>query len=300
VLVDPQRGALDHDRFSPRHLRDAVPAQREPMTVAGPIVAGALRPRIPSTPEEALMALAPIFVAPRFCGPPGIGNGGYVAGLLAGRLLDALPDAAAVEVTLRASTPLGRELEVVRDGDGVQLRDGGDPIAIAKPAQLSLDVPPFPARDTLEARAGTCRAFQTHPYRGCFVCGPDRDPGDGLRILPGWHPEDGIAAAPWSPDAGLADASGALPPEFLWAALDCGGSFVLLEDAQLARKLEPMVLGRLTVRLGSRVSPGETLAVGSWSLGQEGRRGRAGTALRKPDGSVAGLSEAVWVSIRGR
>ena len=30
--------------------------------------------------------MAPLVIAPRFCGPPGSGNGGYVCGLIAGRL----------------------------------------------------------------------------------------------------------------------------------------------------------------------------------------------------------------------
>ena len=50
----------------------------------------------------------------RFCGPPGMANGGYVAGMLAREL------AGAVEVTLRAPAPLGTELEVREGEDGAR------------------------------------------------------------------------------------------------------------------------------------------------------------------------------------
>src|SRR4029077_12332766 len=52
-----------------------------------------------------------LLVGPRYCGPPGTGNGGYVSGLVAGFL-----DGPA-EVTLRRSPPPGTPPGRQRDGD---------------------------------------------------------------------------------------------------------------------------------------------------------------------------------------
>jgi hypothetical protein len=49
---------------------------------------------------------APLVIAPRFCGPPDSGNGGYVCGLIAGRLGEQ------TEMTLRAPPPLATPMTV--------------------------------------------------------------------------------------------------------------------------------------------------------------------------------------------
>ena len=231
-----------------------------------------------------------IIIDPRFCGPPDVGNGGYVAGLLAARL------EGTVEVRLRAPAALDHPLVVRATDGGVELLDGGQCVATARCTVLDLDVPAPPAFAEAQERAGSCRAFQTHPFPRCFVCGPDRAPGDGLRILPCWFPERELAAAPWQPDRSLADSGGRVPAEFIWAALDSPSSFPLLEDPE-AQKLEPMVLGSLTVRRDREVRAGERCVVSTWSLGLEGRRGTAGAALTNEAGELCAVARAVWVSI---
>jgi hypothetical protein len=130
------------------------------------------------------------------------------------------------------------------------------------------------------------------------VCGPERAVGDGLRIFPGWLPERSLAAAEWIPDETLADGAATIAPEFVWAVLDCTGSFPLLEPPE-AQALEPMVLGRLAVDLARAPRAGEACLVTAWSLGLEGRRGRAGSALFAGSELLArGL--ATWVSLAGR
>ena len=107
-----------------------------------------------------------IIIDPRFCGPPDVGNGGYVAGLLAARL------EGTVEVRLRAPAALDHPLVVRATDDGVELLDGGQRVATARRTVLDLDVPAPPAFAEAQERAGSCRAFQTHPFPRCFVCGP--------------------------------------------------------------------------------------------------------------------------------
>src|ERR671925_445256 len=84
----------------------------------------------------------------RFCGPPGVGNGGYVCGRLAAH---ARRD---VEVTLRRGVPLERPLAVVAPADDrMELRDGDALLAEALAVDLDV-VPPAPVSfDDAEAAA---------------------------------------------------------------------------------------------------------------------------------------------------
>jgi hypothetical protein len=53
-----------------------------------------------------------LVIGPRFCGPPGSGNGGYVCGLIAARL------GGQAEITLRAPPPLVTPMTVERAAEG--------------------------------------------------------------------------------------------------------------------------------------------------------------------------------------
>src|SRR5690606_8970580 len=88
-----------------------------------------------------------------------------------------------------------------------------------------LQVPCPPGFREAEAAAQRYPGLETHPFPGCFVCGTKREPGDGLRIFAGPTGRDGLVAAPWIPDTGLAGEDGNVRPEFLWAVLDCPGAF---------------------------------------------------------------------------
>jgi hypothetical protein len=183
----------------------------------------------------------------RFCGPPRMGNGGYVCGRLA-----AFVPSATVEVTLMRPTRLDRALPVEIGADGtVVLREGATEIARARPAELDIESPgPVLRPDAVEASTRYV-GFVAHAFPKCFVCGPERAAGEGLRIFPGAL-GDGreMVAAPWTPDPSLAEEGGAgISPAFVWAALDCPGAFALMEgDAG-----RPMLLGRLTARVEGSV-----------------------------------------------
>jgi hypothetical protein len=235
-------------------------------------------------------------VAARFCGPPGIANGGYVAGLLAGDLRGA------VEVTLRAPAPLDEPLEVRLEPDGartlVRAGDGAaQALARAAPSALELELRPAPDPDDTRARAGGCRAMRTHPFPACFVCGPER--ADGLRVFPGMVSGSDSVAAIWTPGPELCDANGRVAREFLWAVLDCPSAFPLLES-EAARALEPMVLSKLCAQLDGALHAGEAARVVAWPIAQEGRRGTAGAAIFGADGRIVGRARATWVSLAKR
>ncbi len=229
------------------------------------------------------MSSAPLVIDRRFCGPPDSANGGYSAGRLAA-VLDG-----PVEVRLRRPPPLERELSVVAEGNEAVLLDGDTEIARARPAELDLTMPAPPSFERAGEVEGQCKAFDNHPFPGCFVCGPDRH-ADGLCIFPG--PVDDQVAATWTPEAELAGADGRIRPEFIWAALDCPGSFALTPEPG-----KWMVLGSFTVGIEQRPEAGEPLVVTGRDLGREGRKLFAGTALFNGAGACLARARAVWIEI---
>jgi len=229
------------------------------------------------------MSSAPLVIDRRFRGPPDSANGGYSAGRLAA-VLDG-----PVEVRLRRPPPLERELDVVPDSDAAVLLDGDNEVARARPASLELTVPKPPSFEQARAVEGQCRAFDNHPFPGCFVCGPDRH-ADGLCIFPG--PVEDQVAATWTPEAELAAADGRVRPEFIWAALDCPGSFALTPEPG-----KWMVLGSFTVAIDRRPGADESLVVTGWDQGRDGRKLFAGTALFNDAGECLARAKAVWIEI---
>jgi hypothetical protein len=251
-------------------------------------------------------------IAPRFCGPPGTGNGGYVAGRLAAALEDAAGDAA-VEVTLRRPVPLApRALRVVAGEEPGTARLLDEAATCLAEARLvpgaSLAPPPLPRpppREAAESAARRVVGVPRHGVSGCFVCGPSRAVGDGLRIFAGAldaaaeAAEGRIVAAPWVPDRSIAGAEGAWArPEFVWAALDCPGAFAVMPQGEGAERSAGMLLGRITARRMGAVRIGEPCVVLGWPIAGEagagGRRRFAGTAVFGADGGLRALARAVW------
>lgn len=224
----------------------------------------------------------------RFRGPPESGNGGYVCGLL-GRLC---PDGAVV--TLRRPPPLDTTLTLAGHGAGrFRLLQGDTLIAESEPGAPELDVPEPPDFSLAVEASSHYIGFADHHFGGCFVCGPDRDERDGLRIFAGDVPGRDLVAAPWVPDSTLADDAGRVRPEFLWAALDCPGYFALHTD----RPPSLMLLGRFAARVEPAVRTGDRCVVIGWHLGSEGRKHFAGTALFGGDGRQIGQAHATWIAV---
>jgi hypothetical protein len=238
---------------------------------------------------------ASLVVAPRFCGPPGSANGGYACGLIAGYL-----DGQA-EITLRRPPPLATPMAVERDGKGsLRVLDGDVLIAegTSPPGGLAVELPgPVTVRDARAASLGSrLRAHPgEHPFPGCFVCGPDRPPPDGLGILPGPVGGRCLSADAWHPDETLAQPDGELAPEFVWAALDCAGAIGALGDA--APDGPPYVLGRFAARRLGPVRAGEPHVVAGWRLAAEGRKLLAGSALFTATGKAVGVARATWIRL---
>jgi hypothetical protein len=233
----------------------------------------------------------------RFRGPTESGNGGYVCGRVAAFLGDP------AEVTLRVPPPLGRAMTVEAAADGsVRLLDGETLVADGRSAALAVDVPavvsPADAKDA-SSRNPVRESPELHIFPECFTCGPLREPGDGLRIIPG-PVGDGaeLAADTWTPHESLATADGMIPPEIVWAALDCTSYFGgtarrWAEDGKPAG----YVLGRLAASVLRRPAAGELLVAMGWPLGEEGRKLFSSSAIVDPGGEVLGTARATWIRI---
>lgn len=223
----------------------------------------------------------------RFCGPPKSGNGGYTAGRLAAHL------PGTVAVRLKAPPPLGVELRLESGDSEAKLFAGDALIGEAKQTTLDLTPPPCPSLAEAEAAVEGFPGFKTHNFPGCFVCGPERAEHDGLRIFPGPLAGSTTLAAPWVPDTSLADETGVVKPEFIWAALDCAGAFALYPiPEELA-----IVLGEFVVSILDQGRADERCVVLGWPLGSDGRKRFAGTALYGADQRLIAVARAVWVEV---
>ena len=197
-----------------------------------------------------------------------------------------------MELTLRRPPPLGRPLGVRVGGGGAVVLDGDELVAEARPATVGLAVPATASPAEAWAAAGRYPLFQGHPFPTCFTCGPDRAPGDGLRIFPGPLPGSDLWAAPWTPDPSVADQDGLVVPAVIWAALDCPGGFA----AGVGDRV--MALGRMAYRVLARPRAGTAYRLVAWRTGPAaGRKQPAGSALLDARGGVLAVARTVWVAI---
>jgi hypothetical protein len=222
--------------------------------------------------------LEQLTIEARFNGPDGSANGGYTCGRIAEHL------AGGAEVTLRMPPPLERPLDVERDDDRLLVWDGESLVAEAIPATLELDVPVSPSWEAAEAASARYPGLVEHAFPRCFVCGPAREPGDGLRVFAG-PLGDGRFAATWTPSE--------VAPELVWAALDCPGAIAV----GFPERGETL-LGRFVVAIEGLPARGERCVVVAWPLGEEGRKLYAGTALYGEDGRPLARARATWIAPR--
>jgi hypothetical protein len=233
-----------------------------------------------------------LVIPPRFCGPPGIGNGGYVCGRIA-----AYVDGP-VTVTLRRPTPLATPMTVEHDGGGsVRVHHGPTLIAEATSSSSgpSLEIPGPVSTAEAQTVAGHAGYYADPVFPGCFVCGTGR-PGDGLRIFPGPLAGRPLWAAPWTPDSSVTDADGRVRPEVVWAALDCPSGIAAAEAGSLARDAA-ILLGQMTASLVALPAAGDECLVIAWPGERDGRKLLAGSALLGPGGEILAAARAVWLTM---
>ncbi|MFI9506525.1 hypothetical protein [Nocardia sp. NPDC052566] len=209
----------------------------------------------------------------RFNGPPDSGNGGYVAGLLAGQR-----DEDAVTVVLRSPPPLDIALRV----HAGSLFDGATLIAESRGGAFEREVPQ--AVSLAEATVAASAYQGNEMFSSCFVCGSARQ--DGLRIEAG-AVGDGRVAAPWTPDDSLP-----VDTALMWAAMDCPGGWSLPDMFD-----RPAVLGSMTATVHALPEVGEPCVAVGENHGDHGRKSYAATALYGADDRLLGRAEQVWIRL---
>jgi hypothetical protein len=232
----------------------------------------------------------------RFRGPTRSGNGGYVCGAVA-----AYADGP-VTVKLRQPPPLDTPMTVDRDGEGI-LRVSHDQRLIAEaaprpdpPGPLAPLLPGPVSLDEVRSVAGRARYFEDPYFPDCFVCGTNRQVGDGLRIFPGPMAGRPMWAAPWTPDPSVASPEGTVRPEVIWAALDCPSGIAAGEGCGLPEDTA-IVLGQMTASLPVLPKPGDQCQVIAWPAGRDGRKLTAGSALLGPGGEVLAIARTLWITV---
>ena len=221
----------------------------------------------------------------RFNGPPESGNGGYVCGSIAEALQ------ADLRVRLTRPPPLETPLQLVAVGDDSwQLEAADGPVARAAAQRLTLEVPEPPRYVDAVWASQHYAGFHDHPFPECFVCGPQRRRGDGLRIFAG-QLDGGLVAAPWLPADSLDAGDGKVAVRYHWAALDCPGFFAVSDGRQA------MLLGEMQAHLDRRVRTGDPCTVIGWRIGGEGRKHYVGTAIFDVEGELCARASATWIAI---
>jgi hypothetical protein len=238
---------------------------------------------------DALMSAHRLLViSRRFRGPPTSGNGGYTCGMIAAA------SSQPVEIRLNTPPPLDTRLEIVDDAatGGLKLLHGAAVVATAAPKEFEIEVPKPPTYAQALAAVSDYEGFQEHAYSDCFVCGPARQRGDGMRIFASPITGQELVAAAWMPDRSLVGPDGKVLPEFMWAALDCPGFFATGVAAR------GPLLGTYAARIDRCVHLDTPCVVIGWSIRHEGRKHVSGTAIFDGFGEICGRALATWIEPR--
>jgi hypothetical protein len=227
-----------------------------------------------------------IVVDQRFEGPPAIANGGYVAGVLA----EVIPGP--LQVRLHAPAPVGRPLQLDGHDHTVTLSDGGTLLASGR-AEDVLDEPPqFVEFDEAMEAVAARGSVEGHPFPNCFVCGPDRAPGDGLRLLPARVRGKDVMAAPWVPHDSFTISDREISGRFVWGALDCPTYWAIAEPGEVA------LLGTLAGRVFGSARAGDRCVVVARALGRDNRKLFSASAVYDEGGDLIGAAHATWITLR--
>jgi len=243
--------------------------------------------------------MSSIVIDKRYCGPPNSGNGGYVCGRLARHI------AGGAEITLRAPPPLNKPLDVVATDDGsLELRDGTTLVAVGRSASVELvRLEEASFDEAFAAELLTPVKPHEHLLPNCFVCGPARAKGDGLRIFAGplvrqSRNDSAVLAASWTPDPNLTADDGLVAPEFLWSALDCPTGYASCYDRESGSfERTPILLGRMSARIETRPRPGERCVITAWATGRDGRKRVAEAAAYGEWGALLAVARTTWIAV---
>jgi hypothetical protein len=236
-----------------------------------------------------------VVIGSRFQGPYRCGQGGYVAGIVSQAI-----EGAAV-VTLRAPTPVEVPLTLREEGPGKYvLREGDRLIAEAEAGEMQIEVPqPVSFEDAKAANNGfekwmSALGFTEHPVPYCFICGCGKPGTQYENVLPGPTANARTVASHWVPSASLADASGAMPREIVWAALDCPAGWGLSLGVPASDRLT----GQLRARQFKPIIAGERFIAMGWFISASGRKSDGGSAIYSEGGDLCAVARGTWIELR--
>lgn len=224
-------------------------------------------------------------IDPRYDGFAGVAFGGYVGGRLA------VPLGGTAAVRFRRPTPTGRPLELDLVDGRARLHDGGTLLVEAEAWDGEIDVPPAPTLAEARVAARQYPGRRGHAQPGCFGCGPERSPEDGLRLAPGPVEDRPIVACPWVPPRWCGEGTVDVP--VVWAALDCPSAWAHLVHAPMRGQ---QVTAAMAVRLDGEVRVGEQHVVFAWVIEADGDARVDGAAISDADGTVLAVARARWVA----
>jgi hypothetical protein len=228
-----------------------------------------------------------VVIDAHICGLPGVGFGGYVAGLLAAEL--GVP----AKVNFLRPAPLGIELCIEHDLAGeTTLLDGDIVFAVGRPHETSHGHPAPPTWEEAVQASEAYVAMPENEYPNCFGCGPAMPEGEGMRVFTGPIRGHDLVAAAWSPSDAFAGANGALLPTYVWSALDGPGG----RARRHFLSSEPAVTAYLAVQQEVPILAGRPYVVTGWPIRQDGRKSFVGMAIFDRDGGLCAVGEALWIT----
>ena len=228
-----------------------------------------------------------IIINKQFCGPPGSGNGGYVCGRLAHYI-----EGPAV-VRLMVPPPLDKPLKVVAADDGVQLMDGDTMVGRARAGSPDIRIPASPGIESAKHCREHYAGFKHHAFPGCFVCGTDRDDGDGLLVFAGpVNPDELFVACNWTPHESFCNDKGNLPEHLVWASLDCPSGWAFLSTGE-----DVALLGEYSVEVRADLHCGREYVLAGWEYERSGRKRLTGSAIYDTSGEPLAWARATWITI---
>jgi hypothetical protein len=201
----------------------------------------------------------------------------------------------AAEVRFLQPASLETPLTLEHDGERARLREGEAVVAEGAVRSTELDLPALPTERDVQEASSRYPGLVHHFFPNCFCCGPARGPGDGLRVHPGRIPGRDLVAAYWQPDAAFADASGVLPIEIVWSALDCPAIWAIVLNTEEGSPVR-VVSGTISVEQRAPVRAGEPQFVLSWPLGSSGKKYLAGVALVSRDGTLGAIGRQTCIA----
>jgi hypothetical protein len=173
-------------------------------------------------------------------------------------------------------------LRVARTEQGVEVYDGEQLVADARPVRLDDPPPPGVGYDEAVAAAAGYLGFLDHPFPTCYACGAERP--DGLRIFPGPLGDGRSVAAPWRVPEGVSELT-------VWAALDCPGGWAIIQPGR------PFVLGRMAARVLAVPPAGADCVVVGAVVEVAGRKAQVRTGLYAPGGEPLAFARSTWIAI---